>query len=56
MNTTPVLNPVTTNRYRKPVAKVYGSVRGVPFQQVFKTLRAAEQAALRFNGFIVNLH
>ena len=56
MNTTPVLNPVTTNRYRKPVAKVYGSDRGVPFQQVFKTMTAAERAAQQFNGFIVILH
>jgi len=56
MNTTPILNPVTNNRYRKPVAKVYGFVRGVPFEQVFKTLKAAEVAADRFHGIVIILH
>ena len=54
-NTTPVLNPVTHVRYRKPVAKVYGTVRGVPFEQVFKTEVAAARAAKLYNGFVVSL-
>jgi hypothetical protein len=54
-NTTPVLNPVTHTRYRPPVAKVYGTVRGVPFQQVFKTVEAAQRVAMQFNGFVVSL-
>lgn len=46
---------VTKNRYRKPVAKVYGTLRGIPFTQVFKTLGAARACAARFNGMMVLL-
>ncbi len=48
-------NRTTHARYRPSVAKVYGTARGVPFQQVFKTVKAAERVAAQFNGFIVNL-
>ena len=47
--------PTSHNRYRPPVAKVIGTVRGVPFEQVFKTMPAAERAAAEFNGFVVKL-
>lgn len=30
-------------KYRKPVALVTGTVKGVPFRQVFKTWEAAER-------------
>ncbi len=49
-------NRTTHVRYRKPVAKVYGTLRGVPFQQVFKTVEAAKRVAAQFNGIIVRLH
>lgn len=48
-------NHVTRNRYRPPIAKVYAELRGVPFQQVFKTLEAAQRVAALYNGFIVSL-
>ena len=55
MNIKPTFNRTSHTRYRPPVAKVYGAVRGVPFQQVFKTIEAAERAAAQFNGFVVSL-
>lgn len=48
-------NRTSHTRYRPAVAKVYGTSRGVPFQQVFKSVEAAERVAAQFNGFIVNL-
>ncbi len=56
MNIQPTFNRCTKTRYRRAVAKVYATVRGVPFQQVFKSVEAAERVAAQFNGFIVPLH
>lgn len=47
--------PTSHTRYRPAMAKVYGTARGVPFQQVFKSVEAAERVAAQYNGFIVNL-
>lgn len=55
MNIKPTFNTCTKTKYRPPVAKVYGTVRGVPFQQVFKTIAAAVRSAAQFNGIIIQL-
>ena len=55
MKTFHTFKHVTKNRYRKPVAKVYGTLRGIQFQQVFKTLEAAQAVAMKFNGVVVQL-
>ncbi|MEK6849517.1 MAG: hypothetical protein AABY01_03020 [Nanoarchaeota archaeon] len=55
MNIKPTFNRCTKTRYRPAVAKVYGTVRGVPFQQVFKSMEAATRTAVQYNGFVVNL-
>ena len=49
-------NKTTHTRYRRAVAKVYGTCRGVPFQQVFKSVEAAVRVAAQYNGFIVPIH
>lgn len=51
----PTFNTCTKTKYRPPVAKVYGTVKGVPFQQVFKTFAAAVKTAAQYDGFIVQL-
>ena len=55
MNIKPTFNRCTKTRYRAPVAKVYGTARGVPFQQVFKSVEAAVRVAAQYNGFVVSL-
>ena len=52
MRIKPTFNTCTKNRYRPPVAKVYGAVRGIPFQQVFKSVVAAERVAARWSGVV----
>ena len=51
----PTFNQVTKSRYRKPVAKVYATQRGVPFVRVFKTLDAAASCAQIYRGTVVLL-
>ena len=48
-------NRTTHARYRPAVARVYGTARGIPFQQVFKSVEAAERVATQYNGFVINL-
>ncbi len=55
MNIKPTFNRTTHTRYRPPVAKVYGTLRGVPFRQVFKSVEAAARVAAQYNGFVVSL-
>lgn len=37
-------------KYRKPVAVVVGTIKGVPFRQVFKTWEAAENLKAKLFG------
>ena len=48
-------NKVSKAPYRPFVAKVYGEVRGVPFEQAFKSEAAARKIARKHNGFLVSL-
>jgi hypothetical protein len=49
----PTFNNVSRNKYRPPVAVVYGTDRGVQFRLVYKTMRAALRCAEQFRGFVV---
>lgn len=51
----PTFNQVTKNRYQKLVAKVYATLRGVPFVRVFKSFKAAESCAHTHRGIVVLL-
>lgn len=52
---THTFNNVSKNRYRKPVAVVYGKDGGIPFRRVFKSDKAAASCAKRFGGMVFPL-
>lgn len=52
---THTFNQVSKNRYRKPVAVVYGKDGGIPFRRVFKSDKAATTCAKRFGGVVYAL-
>lgn len=55
MRIKPTFNICTKTRYRPPIAKVYGTFKGVPFQQVFKSTEAARRVAAQCAGIVVPL-